>query len=87
MSEYCKWVNNQIEKNNLDIPLWQDIDDESKRKEILDSYEETRQEILYPYLEKMGNCQYAALGGDHYIYLQKPVECGKIVKDFIDSLE
>lgn len=87
MSEYREWVNSQIEKNNLDMPLLQDVDDESRRKEILDSYEESRQEILYPYLEKMGNCKCVLLGGDHMIYEQKPEECGEIVKDFIDGLE
>lgn len=87
MSEYYEWVNNQIETNNLDMPTWKNIDDENKRKEILDAYEEARQDILYPYLEKMGNCQYMALGGDHYIFEQKPEECGKIINDFIDGLE
>lgn len=87
MSEYYEWVNHQIEKNNLDMPMWKNIDDEDKRKKILDAYEEARQDILYPYLEKMGNCQYAALGGDHYIFEQKPEECGKIIKDFVDGLE
>lgn len=87
LNEYGKWINSQIEKNGLDMPLREDLTDEDSIKEILDSYEEARQEILYPYLEKMGNCQYAALAGDHCIYLQKPAECGQIIKDFIDGLE
>lgn len=87
LSEYNKWINGQIEKNGLDMPLRQDIEDEDRIKEILDSYEEARQNVLYPYLEKMGNCQYAALAGDHCIYLHKPAECGQIIKEFIDGLE
>lgn len=87
MQEYYDWVNGQIEKGGLDMPKWKDVEDENRRKEILDSFEETRREILYPYLEKMGNCRYAALGGDYYIFLQKPAECGEIIKDFIDGLE
>lgn len=87
LSEYRKWVNRQIEKNNLDLPPQQDIEDDDRIKEILNSYEEARQDILYPYLEKMGNCKYAALPGDHYIFMQKPEECGQIIKDFIDGLE
>lgn len=87
MQEYYDWVNGQIERGNLDMPKWKNIEDEDKRKKILDSYEETRKEILYPYLEKMGNCRYVALGGDHYIFEQKPAECGEILKEFIDGLE
>ena len=37
--------------------------------------------------EKMGNCQVVCLGGDHMIYEQKPEECGKIIKNFINGLE
>lgn len=87
VSEYYDWINTQIERNNLDMPYWQHTDDESVRKQVLDSYEEARQKTLYPYLEKMGNCKHVALPGDHYIFTQKPAECGQIIKDFIDGLE
>lgn len=87
LNEHGRWINRQIEKNGLDMPLREDLTDEDSIKEILDTYEEARRDTLFPYLEKMGNCQYAALGGDHCIYLQKPAECGQIIKDFIDGLE
>lgn len=86
MQEYHTWVNRQIEKNKLDMPLWQSVEDENARKEILDNFEKARREKLFPYLEKLGNCRYEALGGDHMIYTQKPEECGLIVKAFIDGL-
>ena len=39
------------------------------------------------YLEKMGNCEMICLGGDHMIYEQKPIECGEMIKNFIDGLD
>lgn len=44
-------------------------------------------EILNRYTEKMGNCQLVELRGQHEIMFDKPVQCGKIIKDFIDSLD
>gem|GEM_PF-5554961 len=41
---------------------------------------------IYPYAEKMGNCEVVLLGVDHLIYEQKPKECGEIIKEFIDGL-
>ena len=43
--------------------------------------------MLAPYLEKMGNGELVCLGDDHMIYEQKPVECGEIMKDFIDRVD
>ncbi|MBQ9898023.1 MAG: alpha/beta fold hydrolase [Ruminococcus sp.] len=43
--------------------------------------------VLLPYLEKLGSCELIDLPGDHLIYEQKPDECGKIIREFIDSLD
>jgi pimeloyl-ACP methyl ester carboxylesterase len=53
----------------------------------LEFYEELRNEILIPYLNKLGNCKLKNLSGHHLIFLQRPEECGKIIKEFIESLE
>lgn len=87
MQENIAYINRQIEKNGLDMPPREDIEDEAVRKAILEDYEKARTEVLFPYLEKLGNCRYEALPGDHMIYTQKPEECGKLVKDFIDELD
>lgn len=87
MTEYYEWVNKQIERNNMDTPLFRADISEDEKKAILDTFEKSRQEILFPYLERMGNCKYIPLGGDHMIYQQKPTECGKTIKDFIDGLK
>jgi hypothetical protein len=35
----------------------------------------------------MGNCEVVLLGGAHLIYVQKPEECGEVIKSFIDGLD
>ena len=83
--EYIQWMNRQRQINNLGAPV------ENPGSEAVDNLlqqaESMRQEILVPYIEKMGNCELVCLGGDHMIYEQKPIECGKIIKDFIDGLD
>ena len=79
------WVNEQIKRNNLNMPL-RETTDEIVQK-ILDACEESRNTSIYPYAEKMGNCEVVLLGGDHQIYQQRPEECAKILKDFVDGLD
>lgn len=54
--------------------------------EVLEFYEEAREETLYPFIERLGNCECIDLHGNHVIFLDKPDECSRIVKSFIDSL-
>lgn len=85
--ELNQWINRQIEINNLDIPLRSlDISDNAL-KTSLESFENARNETIYPYAEKMGNCEVVCLAGDHMIFEQKPTECGEIIKSFIDCLD
>lgn len=83
--DYLKWMNRQIEINNLGAQKNEAPTDETVDK-LLAQCEELRSSILLPYLNKMGNCQLTCLGGDHMIYEQKPEECGMIIKDFVDRL-
>ena len=85
--EYSKWVNRQIEINGFDMePMPAEYDDERLRQ-ILDDYEKAREDIIYPYAEKMGNCKVVCMGGDHMIYEQKPSECAEIIAEFLRELE
>ena len=63
-----------------------DISDDSA-KEVVENFEKARKETIYPYAEKMGNCQVICLAGDHMIYEQKPAECGDIIKGFVEGLD
>lgn len=85
--ETNKWVNRQIEINSLDVsPRPLEYDDELIN-EILANYQKAREETIYPYAEKMGNCEVICLAGDHMIYEQKPEECGRIIQEFLNRLE
>ena len=84
--EYSKWINRQIEINELDIELRNTEYDDVRFMEILNTYENSRQETIYPYAEKMGNCKVVCLGGDHMIYEQMPEKCGDIINGFLDEL-
>lgn len=86
LTEYLEWFGRLKEKNHLEIASLTDISDE-KFEEQIDEFEKLRQDIVYPYAEKMGNCKVVLLPGDHAIYEQKPEECGKIIKEFIDGLD
>lgn len=85
--ETNEWINRQIQINGLDMELRDVINtDEARMKELLDQYKTAREEIIYPYAQKMGNCEVICLPGDHMIYEQKPEACGQLIKDFIDGL-
>lgn len=88
MVELNEWMNRQIEKNNLGSPLEPiDTDNDEQLNKTLESFEKSRQEVIYPYAEKMGNCEVVCLGGDHMIYMQKPEACSEILMSFIDKLD
>ena len=80
------WFSALKEKNGLKAPDSDGVSDE-RIQEQLERLEELRQEIIYPYAEKMGNCEVVLLGGDHMIYEQKPEVCSEVIKAFIDGLD
>lgn len=81
--EHKAWINRQIEINHMDREALSLEPD----NEVLETLEKMRQDTIYPYAEKMGNCKVVCLGGDHMIYEQRPEECGRIIQDFIDGSE
>lgn len=82
-----KWINRQIEINDLKLPKRALEYDEETAQKILTEYQKAREDVIYPYAEKMGNCQVVCLAGDHMIYEQKPKECGEMIKEFLRGLE
>lgn len=85
--ENNKWINRQIEINSFDMkPRPTEYDDETIRQ-ILDDSKELRENIIYPYAKKMGNCKVVCIGGDHMIYEQKPSECAEIISEFLSELK
>ena len=88
LRDFLVWFRALQEKNHFDRNAHgsTDISDEKLQQQV-EQAEQLRQEIIYPYAEKMGNCEVVLLGGDHCIYEQKPGECGEIIKEFIDGLD
>jgi hypothetical protein len=49
--------------------------------------EEVYERFIKSYIEKLGNCQYVNIPGDHYIYAYKTDEVEEAVRSFIEGLE
>ncbi len=84
--EYYGWVNHQIEINNLNMAKIDTNPSDEYVENYLSMLEQYRDDIIYPYADKLGNCKVVCLGGDHMIYQQKPEECGALIKEFVDTL-
>lgn len=61
--------------------------DEQLKEALLQSILQLREEREMPYIEKIGNCKHICLPGNHVIFMDRPEECGKLIKNFIDGLE
>ena len=85
--EYFEWVGHQIEINNLNMAKIDTNPSDEYVENYLSMLEQYRNDIIYPYADKLGNCKVVCLGGDHMIYQQKPEECGVLIKEFIDTLK
>ena len=81
---FLEW-NSQVFGDNY-LGIDRNADDERIQEE-LDREAHLNETVLYPYTEKMGNCEVVFLGGAHLIYIQKPDECGEVLKSFIDGLD
>ena len=69
------------------LPSMKDAGEDAIYEEALRMMEERRTEWAEPYYEKLGNCEVVELPGDHVLFLDKPDECSRIIKDFIDGLD
>lgn len=68
------------------LPTQEKMSDDEIYEEALRLMEQRRTEWAEPYYEKLGNCKVVELPGDHVIFLDKPDECSRIIKEFIDGL-
>lgn len=49
-------------------------------------YIDARENVLKPYLDKMGNCDLVLLPGIHLIYEQRPDDCAAVIKELLAKL-
>jgi hypothetical protein len=47
----------------------------------------SRERFIDSYIEKLGNCKYENIPGDHYIYAYKTDEVEQAVSEFLEELE
>ena len=80
--EEVEWSNRVLAKGEAPVSL-----DDEFIAERLKAEEVQRENVIMPYLEKMGNCELLLLGGHHAIYEQKPDEVGRIIEEFINEFE
>ncbi len=66
--------------NGLDMPKRHEDYTHEEVEEISGSFEKVRADVIYPYAERMGNCEAICLGGDYMIYEQYPEGCGRIAR-------
>lgn len=79
--------------NGMGKLLGEDINPEST--ESMDKFwessskerQETYERFIKNYVEKLGNCKYVNIPGDHYIYEYKPDEVEKEVQSFLDDCD
>ncbi|WP_295090264.1 alpha/beta hydrolase [Ruminococcus sp.] len=84
------FINDGISAESL-LNIWvapemKDAGEDAIYEEALRLMEQRRTEWAEPYYEKLGNCKVVELPGDHVIFLDKPDECSRIIKEFIDGL-
>ena len=83
------FINDGIPAGSL-LNVWvpsemKDSGEDAIYEEALRLMEQRRREWAEPYYDKLGNCKVVELPGDHIIFLDKPDECSKIIKEFIDG--
>ena len=53
----------------------------------LEQSQNMRDTVIKPYIEKMGNCEMVLLGGDHFIFDQRPDDCADVIRQLFDKIE
>ena len=44
-------------------------------------------QVIKPYIEKMGNCEMVLLGGDHFIFAQRPNDCADVIEQLLEKID
>ncbi|MDO5558288.1 MAG: alpha/beta hydrolase [Oscillospiraceae bacterium] len=80
--EHCEFVNSLRKKSGESLLRYSDENADEK----IARYNDVRQTVLQPYLDRLGNCELVLVPGDHNIYKQKPDECAQLITGFLDTL-
>ncbi len=61
--------------------------DKSLISVTLEQSQNMRDTVIKPYTEKMGNCEMVLLGGDHYIFAQRPDDCADVIEQLLEKID
>ena len=53
----------------------------------LQQSQKMRDTVIKPYIEKMGNCEMVLLGGDHFIFAQRPNDCADVIEQLLEKID
>lgn len=82
VKEYIEWSGSIMKKPGLQKISYSDEDADR----TIQNCTKYIDEVILPYLDMLGNCEFVRLAGSHMIYEQKPDECAEIIRDFIERL-
>lgn len=82
VKEYVEWSDSIMKKSGLQKIGYSDEDADR----TIQNCTKYIDEVIMPYLDRLGNCEFTRLAGSHMIYEQKPDECAEIIRDFIERL-
>ena len=78
-----EWMNRQLVDNGKPAIQF----DTSLIAVTLEQSKEMQDNVIKPYTEKMGNCEMVLLGGDHFIFDQRPDDCADVIQQLFDKIE
>ena len=83
-----KWVNAAKIKSGIPVPPVHRTDEELKEvvDRISNESQESFENTITPYMDKLGACEYEPIPGYHYIFEQKPDECAQAINEFLDKI-
>lgn len=87
--EYYKYANKIMSSFGMSAPYNPNDNDTMER--ITEIYKEnsalTYEILTKPYMDKLGNCTYLNIPGDHFIFIHKPQEVTKACQEFLATLD
>lgn len=88
VEDFNKWSNRQIVINGLSDERMLEVYDENDENllDMLEEYQQIRDNKVNPFTAALGNCSLVLLGGEHGIFLQKPEELGAVVSQFVKGI-
>ena len=80
-----EWLRNRQKEVGIESSSTE-ITSEIAQKVINDATKHTN-DVIVPYLEKMGNTKLVNLGGNHALYEERPEELAEVIREFVENID